>query len=411
LKKKKLNIFIKNKINKAPVDYVGATELTEFFGIVTDSYIWTLRHSNNTFTEEWENMCNKELFLDKLTEEEKKNINKYIKNMEFKQDQDVCVSLVNKKLTELYKTRNTTCTNTSTPKKSNKTNKGCISVNANENVEFCSFTGITLDILMGLIYLLKKHSSACTPISDNFVTNKELCTYYKTIGIVTNTRCEFLNFEIVWVYKKLFFSNNFVENFKKCLGSKKRFIIIPLGIEMKEGGHANYLIYDNNKKEIERFEPYGSSPPYRFNYNSQLLDNILTYKFNEIDNNIKYIKPSTYMPKISFQYLESYESKTKNIGDPGGFCALWSIWYTDMRLSYPDIERTSLVKKLIKEIRMNNVSFKNLIRNYSTNVTNTRDNVFKNVNITINDWLNDKYTDAQLEKLIKQISNNIKQLI
>ena len=64
-----------------------------------------------------------------------------------------------------------------------------------------------------------------------------------------------------------------------------------------------------------------------------------------------------------------YERKTKKIGDPGGFCALWSIWYTDMRLTYPDYDRKILADKLLKDIRSEGLSFKNLIRNYSLNIT------------------------------------------
>lgn len=400
LSTKKLNIFIKNKNDKYPIDYVNKTDMPEFINTVTLSYLYILRHSNTKFTEDWENLCTKELYFNELTKEEKKIIEKYIKDDP--NSGDLCAQIVKNKLLNLYSNKNISCDNTSIP---SSVGKKCIALNTSDNVEFCSFTGITLDILIGLIYLLKKYPMTCTTASEKFITNKDLCTYYREMGIASATKCEFLNFEIVWVYKKLFFSENFTENFKKCLNnSKTKFIIVPLGIELKEGSHANYLIYDVNKKEIERFEPYGSSPPYKYNYNPQLLDNILTYKFNEIDKSIKYIKPSSYMPKISFQYLEIFESKSKKLGDPAGFCALWAIWYTDMRLSYPNIDRESLVKKLIKEIRKNNISFKTLIRNYSINIINIRDEIFKKVKLSINDWLNDKYTDEQLDKIVKELT-------
>ena len=104
-----------------------------------------------------------------------------------------------------------------------------------------------------------------------------------------------------------------------------------------------------------------------------------------------------------FQYFDVYESKTAKIGDPGGFCALWSIWYTDMRLKYPDIKRKKLVSKLLKEIKANNISFKNLIRNYSINITSIRDQIFSKANITINDFLNDQYTKEQFDTITEEI--------
>ncbi len=281
----------------------------------------------------------------------------------------------------------------------------CIRLTENESsVELCSFVGITLDILIGLIYLLKKHSNACSTVSSNFIKNNDLCKYLSTIGIRTDSKCEFLNFEITWIYKKLFFAEEFYANFKKCLNNPNiRFVIIPLGIALQNGSHANYLIFDKKTYQIERFEPYGSDSPYKFNYNSNLLDNVLQFKFNEINEDIKYIQPKKYLPKIAFQYFDVYESKTEKIGDPGGFCALWSIWYTDMRMTYPDIDRKTLVKKLLKQIRSNNVSFKTLIRNYSVNITKMRDEVLSKAKININHWINDQYTEEQFNLIIKEI--------
>lgn len=409
LVKKKINCFIKNHKKKRPIDFIPKNEINEFLEMMTNSYLYVLRNYNTVWKEQWENLCNKELFYDQLNKQELNIINEQLgKNYNKKDNTDVCYHIVNNKLNEIYKENtdnqdNQCDSNTSYPlKKSRK----CINIAANTNsVELCNFIGSTLDILMGLIYLLKKYNYACSTLTSNFMINKDLCNYYTSIGINANNKCEFMNFEIVWIYKKLFFSENFVNNFKKCINDRNvRFIIIPLGIEILEGNHANYLIFDKKTYEIERFEPYGSASPYKFNYNSKLLDNVLTYKFNEIDTNIKYISPDKYLPKIGFQYLDSYETRTRKIGDPGGFCALWSIWYTDMRLQYPDVDRKALVNKLLKEIKLNNISFKNLIRNYSINITEIRDSLFKLSEMTINDWINDQYTEEQFAKLINGIT-------
>jgi len=113
------------------------------------------------------------------------------------------------------------------------------------------------------------------------------------------------------------------------------------------------------------------------------------------------------MPKIGFQHLDIVEHKHKKIGDPGGFCALWSIWYCDMRITYPSIPRDKLIKKIIKTVKAKNISFKNLIRNYSINIINLRDSLFKGLNITINDWINDQYTEKQLIDIITKITDII----
>ncbi|QKF93772.1 ankyrin repeat protein [Fadolivirus algeromassiliense] len=399
LSNKKLNIFIENYEKKRPIDYIDKKEIDAFMNLVSKSYLYVLRNFNFIWKEDWENLCNKELFYNKLTNDELKIISKYIKKTE--DNVDVCYKIVNNKLHNIYKSADK-CGYSSYPVKNSRK---CIDIEQPTKVELCSFVGITLDILFGLIYLLNKHKHSCSTISSNFRKNDDLCNYYLNLGIKTSKGCDFYNFEIVWVYKKLFFSENFHNNFKKCLVNKQiRFIIIPLGIEIEKGSHANYLIFDKKNYELERFEPYGSHSPYKFNYNSKLLDNILSFKFTELDSTIKYISPDKYLPKIGFQYYDVYESKTGKIGDPGGFCALWSIWYTDMRLTYSDISRDNLVNKLLKTIKAKNISFKNLIRNYSVNITKLRDNIFTKSDISINDWLNDQYTEKQYNDIINEIT-------
>lgn len=403
--KKKLNIFITDSNNRRVIDYVKKEDHNEFIDIITKSYLYILRNRNFIWKNDWENMCRKELFIDNLSKEELNNIKKYIDVKHVKKNDDMCYQIVYDKLKRLSDSNLAKCGDSSYPM---EINKKCIQLEHLDNVEFCTFTGIALDILIGLIYLLSKHKNACSVLSTNFSDNPELCNYYKSVGINTETRCEFLNFEIVWVYYRLYMSTNFIESFKKCQdNSNKRFTIIPLGIELREGSHANYLIYDHKTKELERFEPYGSQSPYKFDYKPIQLDNIIEVKFNEIDKNIKYIRPKDFMPKIGFQYFDTIESRTKKIGDPGGFCALWAIWYTDYRLTYKDINRQSLVKQMLKYIKLKNVSFKSIVRNYSINITDIRDTILKKANLNINSWINDNYTEEQISIVTQEITKLI----
>lgn len=392
---KKLDIFIKNKKGERPVDYVDKKDIEEYLEMTVDSYLYIVKNNNYIWKETWENVCRKIMFGDSLTDDELK--------MFKKADTENCRKMVKNKLLSVYKSLDSKqgcLSDTSYPYKKNKQ---CIKVSEGEPVKYCTFTGIIMDVLVGLIFLLKKHPISCSTLSTNFIKNKNLCDYYSSIGIDTNTKCEFLNFEIVWVYYKIYFSSDFVENFKKC---KKQFIVIPLGIEIDKGAHANYLIYDKETNEIERFEPYGSESPYSFDYNSKLLDNILTRKFKEIDSSIVYIEPSKYLPKIGFQ-MHDISEHTFHIGDPGGFCALWSIWYVDMRLTYKSVDRKVLVNTLLKNMKKNNVSFKNTIRNYSVNVVKIRDEVLNSAEIDINRWINKQYDNDQLIQVIKKLTTMI----
>ena len=405
--KKRLDAFIPNKKNIRPIDTINKKDINDFIELIVDSYLYRLRNANVYWYEEWENMCKKELYYNKLTDKEKDQIP--LNSNEITDNTiDICRIIVRKKIIAIYDDKNKKCSKPYPLKKGYM----CISLSEGQNLNVCTFTGSTLDILIGLIYLLKKHTNACSTFSKNFSENKELCKFYKSIGIIMNTRCEFLNFEIVWVLNKLYLVENFYDNFRRCISrNDKRFVIIPIGIEMRQGNHANYILYDKVNKQVERFEPHGSSVPLGLNYNGPLLDDVLEIRFKEIDNEIKYIRPKDYLPKIGFQLLDIYERNKKKIGDPGGFCALWAMWYIDMRLTYKEMKRETLVKKMIQTIKSQNISFKNLIRNYAINILNIRDKILNKANLSIDDWLNDTYTEHQIEVVLKELTREVTYLL
>ncbi|AYV83575.1 MAG: ankyrin repeat protein [Hyperionvirus sp.] len=408
--KKKLDVFLPNKLNERPIDYVGAKDFESFLQMVVSSYLFRLRKSDIYWNTEWENMCKKELFYGEMNEEERKVVKEVLPGqLSSGKVHDVCRDIIENKLRKTYERKDMKVCSKSFPLK-----RGfmCLDLSEGQNLNVCTFTGSTLDILIGLIYLLNKHPNACSTFSRNFTENKELCKFYRSIGIIMNTRCEFLNFEVVWVHHKLYLVEDFYDNFRRCLSKgDKQFVIVPLGIEMRVGSHANYLIYDKSVHEVERFEPHGSSTPPGLHYDPTLLDNILEVRFKELDPEIKYIRPKDYLPKVGFQLFDISERKKKRIGDPGGFCALWTIWYVDMRLSHKELPRGVLVKKMIQTIKSQNISFKNLIRNYARNIIDIRDRIMSKANININDWLNDQYTESQIDIVLKELTREVSLLV
>lgn len=420
LQTKKIDIFICNRSGIRPIDIVmklddnGSPDI--FLDMITMSYITRLRIQDEEWETRWENLCKKELYdisetdLKELTDNNIRLKNTIDNKQNKNKKQDLCVQIVKQKLLNILKSKDDArCSVPSFPQRKNAI---CIRLTEGTPLLFCTFTGSTMDILFGLIFLLNKHKNTCSTLTKNFIENKELCKFYRSIGIIMNTRCEFLNFEIVWVQYKLHLVENFINNVSKCLQTTdKRFVIFPIGIELREGSHANYLIYDRVLNEIERFEPHGATIPIGLNYNSELLDGLLEARFKNIIPDIVYVRPSDYLPKIGFQLLDVIETKQKHIGDPGGFCAMWSIWYTDMRITYADVPRTKLVGKLLKSLRKNNISFKNMIRNYAAGILAIRDRTFKKANIDINHWLNDTYTEEQFNIILSELDKEINRII
>lgn len=393
LKTKKINIFLKNKKNIYIFDIINENEKNKdlIYNLLAFSYLYLLKKQNKNWTDEIDILCskknsNEEECILKIKQKIKKIIEKYKLNIDEKKCYEKSFPMVKPSI--------------------------CVELSEGNKQQFCTFTGSLIDVLIGLIFLTKKYNNIVCSIISNEINKNDICNKYKLNNLITNTvKCELINFEIRWTNDMLYFGTNFNANFKKCIASKKKFIIIPLGIEMKEGSHANYLIYSSDKKELERFETYGGvNSLFGTYYNSNLLDEKLEMKFHDIDENIKYIKPQDFLPKISLQLLDITEKTKKKIGDPG-FCALWSIWYADNRIKYSEIPREKLINIMIKEIKANNISFKNMIRNYSVNITEIRDEILSKSKLDINDWINDEYSEEQFMEILDNINENIKTII
>jgi len=127
--------------------------------------------------------------------------------------------------------------------------------------------------------------------------------------------------------------------------SKARFVFIPLCLESPEPGstHANALLCDKKKGTVERFEPHGARAYEIFkDYKYEELDEHLA-KYFQSEYNLEYISPITYCPALGPQSIEHYISES-------GYCATWSLWYIDMRLTYPDVDRSVLVKGMFDKL-------------------------------------------------------------
>lgn len=163
-------------------------------------------------------------------------------------------------------------------------------------------------------------------------------------------------------------NQNYWKLFELC--KNKRFIMIPFGFScLKNGGHANYLIYDRHDNSLERFEPYGKSKrdctnPYNIDIKIKKLfqDNL------GVDFIKKYYKPLDFMPMKSFQSLQEDEDEMSENNDNGnsGYCAAIVGYYTELRLLNPNTDRKDLVKIALDKLKNGDKSFTQIFRGYSS---------------------------------------------
>ena len=246
-------------------------------------------------------------------------------------------------------------------------------------------SGTTLEKLLSILYLMKRHKSYCTPLgSDSYqlfnyhLVENELGAHYNTVQedyALQNTfnATLFLKNHKNKDYKSypgyrygkdtLVLPSNFKKKLKEtCLKNKKRFIVIILSIygrdlNNKTWAHTNSLIFDNKLKTLERFEPYGDTPF----YDLIVVDSLIQKKLKTLFKFKKYYHPLDFCPSKNVQ---SQLQKLQKGVDPGGYCTMWCIWYIDMRLTHPNIDREKLIKKAVKKIERKTKDFAKFIRSY-----------------------------------------------
>lgn len=423
LEKKKLDIFIIAEGSKTIFDFIDNKDYQEFLNLITHSYLYQLNTKSSKWIEYWDNRCKKIVKLSELNETELELIkNLDIINDNNKLNENICFDIIKNKLDRaivMFIQSKNFYDNISYP----VTHKYIKLITKYSNVIISTFSGSTIDVLAGMIYLINKFN---TEDNSNYVQSSMNLLKHKEDIIVCknipngNKICEIFGFEIMWINKNIIFPTNknssisallkeIIENNNKKL-SECRWFIVPIGIEFESQSHANYLLVDIKLMEVERFEPHGSSPPIGLNYEPELLDMFIHSYLEESGLKFKYFKPKDYLPKIGFQSIEISELKSDYIGDPNGFCALWCIWWIDMRLSNPNISRNKLVMYLNKELINENVSYKKLIRDYSQYVINIRDKLFVKADTNINEWINDIVPEKNLETLNQVISDEIANL-
>ena len=362
IENKPVNAFLQNKEGKKPIDFIKTDELDSFYNLLTSSFFYYIKN--------------------KLQYNINNNILKNCKRLD-----DKCILYIKD-----YIRKNSINT---MPKKITY----CHNIVDNDT-SFVTFVGLQLDIFFGLLYLQNKFKKIITTAKlDVFSKNNELIEFYGNNGISKDFSYELPNLEIKWTFHNLILP----ENINQLFTDKNKIILIPLGIILEQGSHSNMIFINKKNNTVIRFEPYGSQYPFKFNYNPELLDRELKKKFLDFDSKLTYISPKQYLEKISFQAFEiSEDEKTKKIGDPGGFCAAWSLWFAENYLLNLDkIDNlSSFVKDIILQIRVKNISFKNMIRSFASKISKYRDKFLKKVNIDVNEWNNESLSDNDYNKVI-----------
>lgn len=167
-----------------------------------------------------------------------------------------------------------------------------------------------------------------------------------------------------------------------CLKSDSDFSIIYLTLSyyeqngtIRSGGHANMLIYNRSRREIERFEPHGfSSTEGTSQLDAKLKEYFENPQFKKYID--RYLTPKDIcptMPKL-FQVMDQQQKIELGIKVEGGWCQSWSMWYAHLRLSNRTLSQNTVIKRAMDELQRKPRGFIDLARSYHMFLENFRRN-------------------------------------
>jgi len=220
------------------------------------------------------------------------------------------------------------------------------------------FTATITDIKIYFIYLSNKYKNLYIPKINNLNTNhidySWIINYEKNkIDIHPNLNMCINNIRRTneYDYVALFLSQTLDDNLK----------------------HANIILYDFKNLSIERFEPYGDD-----GIESE-IDDILDEELSW-NTGMTYLRPNVYLPKPGYQLLSNENNiYNQKVGDFGGFCLGWCIWYIEHRIKNNNIDSITLNKKTLEKLLKLDDSLNEFIRNYSNKLFDEKYKILKNI--------------------------------
>lgn len=157
----------------------------------------------------------------------------------------------------------------------------------------------------------------------------------------------------------------------KCIEKKPDSIVIPLYLEFSTTNHANLLIYRKKDNIIEHFEPHGSV---FMGDNIEDKRSIVTQLKSFIDmlnsdlikikkNPVTLISSDVVCPYIyGLQGLEAASKQEKLPLEGKGYCAAWSMFFTELVLKNPTVPTNELLNIIINKFDKNIEKQRNYLR-------------------------------------------------
>jgi hypothetical protein len=240
--------------------------------------------------------------------------------------------------------------------------------------------------VFSLLYLIEKHENTCNlfkfinsfdtieNLYDNFIISIVAPDVYRQLSrqITNKIKIKYEN-EFCGIVNETYliqYNYTVLDIIKNC---SKIFIVLPITINRSIYGHANILIFNSLKREVEIFDP---------DFQKDSHDDQIYSKFAKkiFPEDVEYVSQNEYITH-AIQDIQQ-----KECTDQIGQCAAWTIWYCDNRLQkkYQDKTAKEAFQMIIKEHIEGNDNLSETIRKYVDFVKKQRKDVLASKNISEN---------------------------
>ena len=142
-------------------------------------------------------------------------------------------------------------------------------------------------------------------------------------------------------------------------------IVLPLYLKFGDGGHANLLIYRQKNNVIEHFEPHGSQlrmPAKKIKAINKKLDEFISILNKELpqQSKVQLVRANDVCPMFNgFQALEEKSTVPKLEIQGGGYCAAWSMFFTELALKNPNYSSNELINIIYDKLEQYSIKDRN----------------------------------------------------
>lgn len=234
------------------------------------------------------------------------------------------------------------------------------------------FEGTDIQILLGFISLYQKYNHiVCFPIITNNI-----------LSISWNNGQDLIIPDDLWSI---------------ILNCDKNITAFPLILDNEDDiySHMNMLIYDKKRQELQRFDPNGKMEMMDDLYNTFLLDEKIKFEvYDNLGNYTEYVPADNTCP---IQILQENQESSE------GYCAAWSLWYLELRLSNLNVDPYTLEQQAYNKLK-NNDDLLTFIKGYLMYIINMNDYIILLVNNKYNTNITElSLNDNKVISVIKQL--------